>query len=74
MVQFKELQVELGEMSELKDSLLRELKDMEKRVKLAEADNDTLRSQMQASDKARKAVSIFKKHVFNPLASVMGHQ
>lgn len=59
LAQFKELQIELGEMSELKESLLRELKEMERRVKGSEAENETLRSQLQASDRAKKAVSSY---------------
>ena len=57
LVQFKELQMELGEMSELKESLVRELNDMQRRVKQAEADNETLSAQLQSSERLRKAVS-----------------
>ena len=58
LVQFKELQLELGEVNELKDGLLREIKDFDKRVKNAEHANVALQDQLQTSDRARRAVSI----------------
>ena len=53
----KELQVELGEMQELKESLMRELKDMEKKVKTSQAEKETLAANLQASERNRRAVS-----------------
>jgi len=55
MAQFKELQTELIEMNEVKDTLIRELKDMEKRVKMMEHDTNALEDKLQISDRARRA-------------------
>lgn len=44
-------------MNELKESLLRELKEMEKRMKASEADKETLSANLQQSERARRTVS-----------------
>jgi len=63
--QLKDLQRELGEMNELKESLLRELRDMEKKVKASEAEKETLSANLQQSDRARRSVSFLSHHWYN---------
>ena len=50
--------MELGEMTELKESLLREIREMEKKVKSAQHEKDTLLANLQQSDRAKRAVII----------------
>ena len=50
--------MELGEMTELKESLLREIREMEKKVKSAQHEKDTLLANLQQSDRAKRTVII----------------
>lgn len=63
--------MELGEMTELKESLLREIREMEKKVKSTQHEKDTLLANLQQSDRAKRTVSYyspsnpFKKYIFS---------
>ena len=65
LAQFKELQVELGEMNEIKDSLVREMRDMEKRMKATEQETEVLQDKLKSSERSRRAV----RSPFNPFFS-----
>ena len=56
LAQFKELQLELGEMNEIKDSLVREMREMEKRMKATEQETEILQDKLKSSERSRRAV------------------
>ena len=62
--QFKELQLELGEMNEIKDSLVREIRDMEKRMKATEQETEVLQDKLKSSERSRRAVRFPLIHSF----------
>ena len=60
--------MELGEMTELKESLLREIREMEKKVKSTQHEKDTLLANLQQSDRAKRTVSYYSPS--NPFKNV----
>lgn len=48
--------MELGEMTELKESLLRDIREMEKKMKSTQHEKDTLLANLQQSDRAKRQV------------------
>ena len=56
LAQFKELQLELGEMNEIKDSLVSEMREMEKRMKATEQETEILQDKLKSSERSRRAV------------------